>query len=318
MKNSTFTGLSVLILIGTGAAYLYYRERHKAPASRPTPLLIATDPVTANINAADMIKAGLPLPAGFEPVPTAPMNGLQMISNRQLNTRSKNGVAGLGSIMSDVESIAKFSLTLTEGSILPFDKNITRKLGSQLKALPGMHNVNLVGPLKPKVSAPPASTPDPAIGTGGFTGTGNGLFQNAITAQILDAAPSLLMQYAGQPASILPLLIQGSVPDGGLTDPTTGLPSTPTSAGSAQTYGWPSVWTPVPGYSPWQYIADQPIGGAALTSAGMTVIPVVNPNQSPTGVALPTNVPKKSSLNPLVAIGTAVVAVPVFFLVGGK
>jgi hypothetical protein len=339
MKNSTFVGLSALVIIGTGAAYWFYRKK-SAPARPIMPPLMASnpsmnaqqmtnaglplpaDPAMVGVNAADMIAAGLPLPAGFAPVPAAPMHGLQLVSNRQLNTRSKNGVAGMGSFMTDVEAVAKFSAAITEASILPFDKNLDRKVGARLKALPGMHNVNLVGPLKPKVSAPPAATPDTSIDGGGYTGTGNGVFQNAITAQVLEAAPSLLQQYAGQPVSILPLLIAGSVTSASLTDPATGLPSSPSSPGSAQTYGWPAVWTPVPGYSPWQYMADQPVGGATMlpTAAGITPLPVtLNPATGPGGVATPTNVaPKKATLNPLVMVGTAIVAVPVFFLVGKK
>lgn len=334
MKNSTFVGLSALLLVGTGAAYLYFRKRQPTltrnqallksnPNITPAQLQAAgiapgIDPAVVGVNAADMIAAGLPLPAGFAPVPTAPMNGLQLVSSRQLNTRSKGGVEGMGSFMTDVEAVAKFSLTMTEASVLPFDKNLTRKLGQQLHALPGMHNVKLVGPLKSKVGAPAASTLDTSTGTSGFQGTGNGLFMNTATGQILEAAPSLLQQYAGQPASILPMLINGAVMSAGTTDPTTGLPSLPSSPGSAQTYGWPSAWTNVPGYSPWQFIADQPVGGMMLpTYTQITPLPIGDPATGPGGVATPTNVKPKgvtSAFNPLVAVGAAAAAVGGLFV----
>jgi hypothetical protein len=330
MKNVTFISLSALVLVGTGAAYLYYRSKHKAPvrAKAPATAINTPDNALTNVNWNQMYAAGLPVPAGFVPTPAkSGMQGFRLASNEQLNMRPKNGVAGMGSFMQDVKSVAKVSLLLTEGSILPFDKNISRKLGAAIHTLPGMHNVHLIGPLKPKLSAPSA-TADPTLGSDGFLGTGNGVFQNPASGLILDCAPSLLQQYAGNPASILSIMLNNAVVSAGTTDPATGLVSTPSSPGSAQTYGWPNTWTPVPGMSPWVYIADQPVGGTTIPAAASAMtLPVISPTDpsltpatGPGGVATPSKGKGKvtgvtSSFNPLVAVGAAAVAVGGLFVV---
>jgi hypothetical protein len=93
-------------------------------------------------------------------------------------------------------------------------------------------------------------------------GTGNGSFMNSATGQTLIASPTQLAMYAGNPSSVLASLL------GGVTGAT----------GGAQTYGWPTTWTLVPGNTLWQYMAATDGSGNGLLQ---------NPSQGQSFTATP-------------------------------